>query len=85
MEFVLLHILISSAFMKVLIFTMDCNQGYMVVSKFKVTENRPYHYSFAPLIPFCVLYMLNLLPHYLSIANRAGGAGIFELIFQCFV
>ena len=44
------------------------------------------HYSFAPLILFCVPYMLNLLPYYLSIANGAGGVGIFELLaFQYFV
>ena len=43
-------------------------------------------YSFAPLILFLVLYMLDLLPYYLSIANDAGGVGIFELfVFQCFV
>ena len=43
-------------------------------------------YSFAPLILFRVPYTLDLLPYYLSIANGAGGAGIFELlIFQCFV
>ena len=44
------------------------------------------HYSFAPLILFCVPYTLNLLPYYLSIANGTGGVGIFELlVFQCFV
>ena len=44
------------------------------------------HYSFAPLILFLVPYTLDLLPYYLSIANSAGGVGIFELlIFQCFV
>ena len=44
------------------------------------------HYSFAPLILFHVLYMLNLLPYYLSIANGTGGVDIFELlVFQCFV
>ena len=43
-------------------------------------------YSFAPLILFLVPYTLDLLPYYLSIANGAGGVGIFELfIFQCFV
>ena len=43
-------------------------------------------YSFAPLILFRVPYTLDLLPYYLSIANGAGGVGIFELlIFQCFV
>ena len=43
-------------------------------------------YLFAPLILFLVLYTLDLLPYYLSIANGAGGVGIFELIiFQCFV
>ena len=31
------------------------------------------HYSFAPLILFCVPYTLDLLPYYLSIANSAGG------------
>ena len=44
------------------------------------------HYSFAPLILFCVPYTLNFLPYYLSIANGAGGVGIFELlVFHCFV
>ena len=43
-------------------------------------------YSFTPLILFCVPYTLHLLPYYLSIANGAGGVGIFEfLVFQCFV
>ena len=43
-------------------------------------------YSFVPLILFLVPYTLDLLPHYLSIANGAGGVGIFELfVFQCFV
>ena len=33
-----------------------------------------------------VLYMLDFLQHYLSIANGIEGVGIFELlIFQCFV
>ena len=44
------------------------------------------HYSFVPLILFCVPYTLDLLPYYLSIASGAGGVGIFELlVFQCFV
>ena len=44
------------------------------------------HYSFAPLILFRVLYTLDLLPCYLSIANGTGGVGTFELlIFQGFV
>ena len=44
------------------------------------------HYSFAPLILFCVLYTLDLLLYYLSIANGTGSVGIFELlVFQCFV
>ena len=44
------------------------------------------HYSFAPLILFCVPYTLDLLPYYLLIANSAGDIGIFELlVFQCFV
>ena len=44
------------------------------------------HYSFTPLILFRVVYTLDLLPYYLSIANGAGGLGIFELlVFQCFV
>ena len=44
------------------------------------------HYLFASLILFRVPYMLYLLPYYLSIANGAGGVGIFELlVFQCFV
>ena len=44
------------------------------------------HYSFAPLILFCVPYTLDFLPYYLSIANGAGGVGIFELlVFHCFV
>ena len=38
------------------------------------------HYFFAPLILFCVPYTLNLFPYYLSIANGAGGVGIFEII-----
>ena len=38
------------------------------------------HYSFTPLILFLVPYMLDLLPYYLSIANGAGGVGIFELL-----
>ena len=43
-------------------------------------------YSFVPLILFRVPYMLDLLLYYLSIANCAGGIGIFELlVFQCFV
>ena len=43
-------------------------------------------YSLAPLILFLVPYTLDLLPYYLSIANGAGGVGIFELfIFLCFV
>ena len=43
-------------------------------------------YSVTPLILFGVPYTLNLLPYYLSIANGAGGVGIFELlVFQCFV
>ena len=44
------------------------------------------HYSFMPLILFRAPYTLDLLPYYLSIANGAGGVGIFELlIFQCLV
>ena len=44
------------------------------------------HYSFAPLILFCVPYTLDLLLCYLSTANGTGGVGIFELlVFQCFV
>ena len=44
------------------------------------------HYSIAPLILFRVPHTLDLLPYYLSIANGAGGVGIFELlVFQCFV
>ena len=43
-------------------------------------------YLFAPLILFLVPYTLDLFPYYLSIANGAGGVGIFELfVFQCFV
>ena len=38
------------------------------------------HYSFAPLILFRVPYTLDLLLYYLSIANGAGGVGIFELL-----
>ena len=34
-------------------------------------------YSFVPLILFLVPYTLDLLPYYLSIANGAGGVGIF--------
>ena len=41
-------------------------------------------YSLVPLILFLVPYMLDLLPYYLSIANGAGGVGIYELfVFQC--
>ena len=36
------------------------------------------HYSFAPLILFRVPCTLDFLPYYLSIANGAGGVGIFE-------
>ena len=44
------------------------------------------HYSFTPVILFCAPYTLDLLPYYLSIANGAGGVGIFEfLVFECFV
>ena len=46
------------------------------------------HYLFAPLILFRVPYTLDLLrdPYYLSIANGAGGVGIFELlVLHCFV
>ena len=44
------------------------------------------HYSFVPLVLFRVPYTLDLLPYYLSIANGAGGVGIFELlVFQCFI
>ena len=44
------------------------------------------HYSFMPLIIFCVPYTIDLLPYYLLIANGAGDVGIFELvIFQYFV
>ena len=43
-------------------------------------------YSLAALILFLVPYTLDLLLYYLSIANGAGGVGIFELfVFQCFV
>ena len=38
------------------------------------------HYSFVPLILFRVPYTLDFLPYYLSIANGAGGVGIFELL-----
>ena len=38
------------------------------------------HYSFAPLILFCVPYTLSLLLYYLSIANGAEGIVIFELL-----
>ena len=41
------------------------------------------HYSFTLLILFCVLYMLTLLPNYLSNANGTGGVEF--LVFQCFV
>ena len=41
------------------------------------------HYSFVPLILFCVPYTLNFLLYYLTIANGTGGVGIFELlVFQ---
>ena len=44
------------------------------------------HYSFAPLILFRVLYTIDFLLYYLSIANGAGGIGIFELlVFQGFL
>ena len=43
-------------------------------------------YSFAPLILFLVPYTLDFFPYYLSVANGAGGVGIFKLlVFQCFV
>ena len=43
-------------------------------------------YSFAPLILFFVPYTLDLLSVLPSIANGAGGVGIFELsVLQCFV
>ena len=42
------------------------------------------HYSFSPLILFCVPYMLDLLPYYLSIANGARGVAFLNLVFQCF-
>ena len=42
------------------------------------------HYSFAPLILFRVLYMLDLLPYYLLIANGTGGVGIYELVISMF-
>ena len=38
------------------------------------------HYLFTPLILFRVPYALDLLLCYLSIANGAGGVGIFELL-----
>ena len=38
------------------------------------------HYSFMPLILFCVPYTLDLLPYYLSIVNGGGGVSIFELL-----
>ena len=44
------------------------------------------HYLLTPLILFHIPYTLDLLPYYLSIANGAGGVGIFELlVFKCFV
>ena len=39
------------------------------------------YYSLAPLILFCVLYTLNYLPYYLSIANGAGGVGILNFSY----
>ena len=39
------------------------------------------HYSFAPLILFLVLYMLNILLYYLSFANGTGGVGIFNFSY----
>ena len=39
------------------------------------------HYSFAPLISFCVPYTLDLLLYYLSIANGTGGVGIFNFSY----
>ena len=42
------------------------------------------HYSFMPLILFRVPYTLDFPLYYPSIANGAGGVGIFELlVFQC--
>ena len=38
-------------------------------------------YLFAPLILFCVPYMLDLLPYYLSIVNGAGGVGILNFSY----
>ena len=38
-------------------------------------------YSFAPLILFLVLYTLDLLPYYLSIANGVGGVRILNFSY----
>ena len=59
---------------------------YSVSAVSHITRMDLIHYSFAPLILFRVPYTLDLLPEHLSIANGAGGVGIFELlVFQCFV
>ena len=39
------------------------------------------HYSFAPLILFRIPYTLDLLLYHLSIANGAGGVGIFNFSY----
>ena len=74
--------------------------SFRIINKFKVINvylkyhkyprshaiNEPYSLLVRTLISFLVPYMLDLLPYYLSIANGAGGVGIFELlVFQCFV
>ena len=43
------------------------------------------HYSFMPLILFCVTYTLNLLTYYLSIANGSGGIYIGILNLMCYI
>ena len=59
-----------------MLFNIDCKRAVMSLI----------HYSFVPLILFHVLYTLDLLSYYLSIASGAGGVGIFELlVFQYFV
>ena len=49
-------------------------------------NNGPYSLLVCASYLFRVLYTLNLLPYYLSIANGTSGVGIFHLlVFQCFV
>ena len=62
-----------------------CNTWFMIL-EYQLVVMDLIPYSFAPLILFRVPYTLDFLPYYLSIANGAGGVGIFELlVFECFV